>query len=151
MSAASPFPPSQVHPIPALSLYPLDESFISKYIHLNQRVKIGRETNANTVPGERNGFFDSKVLSRRHAEVWEEEGKVFIKDVKSSYGTFINGERLSPRGVESQPFELKTEDVVEFGIDIVGEDNKTIVHHKVIARVTCILTPEDALTAATPH
>ncbi|KIJ46037.1 hypothetical protein M422DRAFT_165804 [Sphaerobolus stellatus SS14] len=151
MAAANPFPPSQVppsHPIPALSLYPLNESFIPKYIHLNQRVKIGRQINAKTAPGERNGFFDSKVLNRQHAEVWEEEGKIFIKDVKSSNGTFINGERLSPKSVESQPFELKTEDVVEFGIDIVGEDNNTIVYHKVVARVTCILTPEDAVTAA---
>ena len=33
----------------------------------------------------------------------------------------------------------------EFGIDIVGEDNKTIIHHKVAARVTCIFTAEEAL------
>lgn len=78
MPAPNPFPlqapPS--HPIPALSLFPLNDSFIPKYIHLNQRVKIGRQTNAKTVPGERNGFFDSKVLSRQHAEVWEEDRKV---------------------------------------------------------------------------
>lgn len=65
-----------------------------------------------TIPGERNGFFDSKVLSRQHAEVWEEGGKIYIKDVKSSNGTFINSERLSLEGVESQPFELKTDDIV---------------------------------------
>jgi pSer/pThr/pTyr-binding forkhead associated (FHA) protein len=105
------------------------------------RVKIGRQTNAKTVPGERNGYFDSKVLSRQHAEVWEEGGKVrslvlciiyaskldrcmnvtffsalitqiFIKDVKSSNGTFVNGDRLSAEGVESDPWELKTEDRV---------------------------------------
>lgn len=33
----------------------------------------------------------------------------------------------------------------EFGIDIVGDDNKTIIHHKVSARVVCILTAEDAM------
>lgn len=37
---------------------------------------------------------------------------MFIKDVKSSNGTFINGERLSLEGVESEPFELKSEDMV---------------------------------------
>lgn len=42
------------------------------------RVKIGRQTNTKTVPGERNGYFDSKVLSRQHAEVWEEAGKVSL-------------------------------------------------------------------------
>ncbi|KAF8525040.1 hypothetical protein BU17DRAFT_41980 [Hysterangium stoloniferum] len=152
MPAPNPFPTSQgpPQPVPSLNLFPLNDSFIPKFIHLNQRVKIGRQTNAKSVPGERNGYFDSKVLSRQHAEVWEEDGKIFIKDVKSSNGTFINGERLSPEGVESQPFELKTDDIVEFGIDIVGEDNKTIVHHKVAARVTCVLSPDDALAAPPP-
>ncbi|KAG8872988.1 hypothetical protein FRB97_007135 [Tulasnella sp. 331] len=131
---------------PSLHLYPLNESFVPKQIALapqNGRVKIGRQTNAKTVPGERNGYFDSKVLSRQHAEIWEEGGKIYIKDVKSSNGTFINGERLSPEGVESEPFELKSDDTVEFGIDIVGEDNKTIIHHKVAAKVFCIFTPDD--------
>lgn len=66
---------------PALYLYPLNDSFIPKHISLNptgQRVKIGRQTNAKTSPGERNGYFDSKVLSRQHAEVWEENGKVCL-------------------------------------------------------------------------
>jgi hypothetical protein len=68
----------QQHPLPALYLYPLNDSFIPKHIHLppGQRIKIGRQTNAKTAPGERNGFFDSKVLSRQHAEVWEDSGKV---------------------------------------------------------------------------
>ncbi|CCM06360.1 uncharacterized protein FIBRA_08617 [Fibroporia radiculosa] len=137
-------------PLPALYLYPLNDSFIPKHISLlnNQRVKIGRQTNAKTVPAERNGYFDSKVLSRQHAEVWEESGKIYIKDVKSSNGTFINGERLSAEGLESEPFELKTDDIVEFGIDIVGEDNKTIVHHKVAARVVCVFSEQDAQAAA---
>ncbi|KAH9975375.1 hypothetical protein BGW80DRAFT_95026 [Lactifluus volemus] len=140
----------QQHPLPALYLYPLNDSFIPKHIHLppGQRIKIGRQTNAKTAPGERNGFFDSKVLSRQHAEVWEDSGKIYIKDVKSSNGTFINGERLSAEGAESEPFELKTGDIVEFGIDIVGEDNKTIVHHKVAARVVCVLTEQEAQYAA---
>ncbi|KAI0341540.1 hypothetical protein BDW22DRAFT_1346327 [Trametopsis cervina] len=144
---ASPLEPV---PYPALYLYPLNDSFIPKHISLinGQRVKIGRQTNAKTVPLERNGYFDSKVLSRQHAEVWEDSGKIFMKDVKSSNGTFINGERLSAEGLESEPFELKTDDIVEFGIDIVGEDNKTIIHHKVAARVVCVFTEQEAQAAA---
>ncbi|KAJ3853338.1 hypothetical protein EV368DRAFT_39120 [Lentinula lateritia] len=146
MPAPAPFP----SPFPALYLYPINDSFIPKHISLlhNTHVKIGRQTNAKTTPGERNGYFDSKVLSRQHAEVWEEGNKIFIKDVKSSNGTFINGERLSPEGLESDPYELKSDDNVEFGIDIIGEDNKTIVHHKVAARVMCILSEQDAQIAA---
>jgi hypothetical protein len=67
-------------PYPALYLYPLNDSFVPKHISLANgvRVKIGRQTNAKTSPGERNGYFDSKVLSRQHAEVWEEGGKVIV-------------------------------------------------------------------------
>ncbi|PFH47881.1 hypothetical protein AMATHDRAFT_114022, partial [Amanita thiersii Skay4041] len=151
MPAPAPFPSSQAQqPYPALYLYPINDSFVPKHIALlnNQHVKIGRQTNAKTAPGERNGYFDSKVLSRQHAEVWEEGSKIFIKDVKSSNGTFINGERLSPEGVESQPVELKSDDIVEFGIDIVGEDNKTIIHHKVAARVVCVFNEHDVQVAA---
>lgn len=69
---------------------------------------------------------------------------MFIQDVKSSNGTFVNGERLSNEGVESEPYELKSEDIVEFGIDIVSEDNKTVVHSKVSAKVYCVWNVEDA-------
>ncbi len=71
--------PTLLSALPALYLYPLNDSFVPKHIALStpgQRVKIGRQTNAKTTPGERNGYFDSKVLSRAHAEIWEEGGKV---------------------------------------------------------------------------
>ena len=75
---SSPAPSAAPVSLPALYLYPLNDSFVPKHISLvnNQRVKIGRQTNAKTVPQERNGYFDSKVLSRQHAEVWEDNGKV---------------------------------------------------------------------------
>ncbi|KZV94810.1 SMAD/FHA domain-containing protein, partial [Exidia glandulosa HHB12029] len=143
--------PSQPIPAPALALFPLNETFTPKVIALVGRVKIGRQTSAKTMPNERNGYFDTKVLSRQHAEVWEEDGKIWIKDVKSSNGTFVNQIRLSQEGVESEPFELHTDDIVEFGIDIVGEDNKTIIHHKVASRCTCILSHDDAQSFAAHH
>ncbi|KAK4683670.1 hypothetical protein P7C73_g6563, partial [Tremellales sp. Uapishka_1] len=149
-------PPSQPwgSPFPSLHLWPVTDHFIMKMIHLpdHQRdvrqIKIGRQTNNKTVPGERNAYFDSKVLSRLHAEIWQESGKMFIKDVKSSNGTFVNGERLSAEGVESDPYELKSEDNVEFGIDIVSEDNRTVVHHKVAAKVYVVFNQEDAALSA---
>ncbi|KAJ7694814.1 hypothetical protein B0H17DRAFT_1198971 [Mycena rosella] len=147
MSAPNPNPyPPQTNASPALHLYPLDDSFIPKRIALGggQRVKIARPPNTKTQPGERNGYFDSRVLSRQHAEVWEEGNKIFIKDVKSSNGTFINGERLSLEGRESEPYELKSDDILEFGVDIVSEDNKTVLHRKVVARVNCVFPPKSA-------
>lgn len=35
----------------------------------------------------------------------------------------------------------------EFGIDIVSDDNKTIIHHKVAAKVFLVLSHEDAIAA----
>ncbi|KAA8914652.1 SMAD/FHA domain-containing protein [Sphaerosporella brunnea] len=123
-----------------LMLISLNGTFDRKQIPLPyypEILRIGRQTNAKTTPTPINGYFDSKVLSRQHAEVWADKvtNKVWIRDVKSSNGTFVNGQRLSPENQESEAHELHSEDVLELGIDIVGEDNKTIVHHKVAARV----------------
>jgi hypothetical protein len=38
--------------------------------------------------------------------------QIYIKDLKSSNGTFLNGKRLSSAAHESAPFELKTDDIV---------------------------------------
>ena len=74
---------------PALHLYPLNDTFIPKQVSLyppgpHNRIKIGRQTNAKTVPAPNNGYFDSKVLSRAHAEVWCEGGKVILHFSRSS-------------------------------------------------------------------
>lgn len=122
-----------------LHLSPMNGTFERKTINVPfypDVLRIGRQTNAKTAPTPANGFFDSKVLSRQHAEIYaERNGRIYIRDVKSSNGTFVNGQRLSPENKESDPHELREQDVLELGIDIVSEDQKTIVHHKVAARV----------------
>ncbi|KAG9240722.1 cytoplasm to vacuole targeting protein-like protein Vps64 [Calycina marina] len=124
---------------PVLYLLSMNGTFERKSIsvpYYPDSLRIGRQTNAKTLPTSQNGFFDSKVLSRQHAEIWaERNGKVFIRDVKSSNGTFVNGARLSPENRESEPHELQSQDHLELGIDIVSEDQKTVVHHKVAAKV----------------
>jgi pSer/pThr/pTyr-binding forkhead associated (FHA) protein len=104
---------------------------------------IVRQTNTMTVPAENNGYFDSKVLSWQHlryerrlgryvgilSSIWyvlRGFGRSSLKTSRVPTGAFINGERLSPEGLLSEPYELKSDDIVEFAIDIVGEDNKTI-------------------------
>ncbi|KAI2611817.1 hypothetical protein GGR54DRAFT_643268 [Hypoxylon sp. NC1633] len=124
---------------PVLYLLSMNGTFERKTISVPfspETLRIGRQTNAKTVPTPINGFFDSKVLSRQHAEIWaDRQGKIWIRDVKSSNGTFVNGTRLSPENRESEPHELQTGDHLELGIDIVSEDQKTVVHHKVAAKV----------------
>ena len=122
-----------------LALLPMTGTFERKQIvvpFFPEVLRIGRQTNAKTVPTAVNGYFDSKVLSRQHAEVWgDRNGKIWIRDVKSSNGTFVNGVRLSPENRDSEPHELREQDTLELGIDIVSEDQKSIVHHKVSAKV----------------
>ena len=129
----------QIEPQPILVLRPLTGTFERKHIsvpYAPESMRIGRQTNVKTVPTPINGYFDSKVLSRQHAEVWATaEGNIMIRDVKSSNGTFINGNRLSAENRDSDPHPLREGDTLELGIDIVSEDQKSIVHHKVSAKV----------------
>lgn len=123
-----------------LALLPMTGTFERKHMLVPFRpdppLKIGRQTNAKTLPTPMNGYFDSKVLSRQHAEVIaDRNGKIWIKDIKSSNGTFVNGIRLSQENRESEEHELREGDTLELGIDIVSEDQKSIVHHKVSAKV----------------
>lgn len=58
-----------------------------------------------------------------------------MKDAKSSNGTYINGERLSQDGRESEPHELKRNDLLELGIDIANNDGSALLHRKISAVV----------------
>ncbi|KAF9360712.1 hypothetical protein BGX34_007597 [Mortierella sp. NVP85] len=81
-------------------------------------LKIGRFTDKQNLPNRIT--FKSKVVSRGHAEIFTESGKFFIRDTKSSSGTFLNHARLSPPGVESKPTPLKDGDVIQLGVDYQG-------------------------------
>ncbi|KAH3666729.1 hypothetical protein WICMUC_005546 [Wickerhamomyces mucosus] len=65
--------------------------------------------------------FKSKVVSRIHAEFYcDFNGNWFIKDCKSSSGTFLNHIRLSSAGVESLNTQLSNGDVLQLGMDFRG-------------------------------
>jgi hypothetical protein len=80
-----------------------------------------------------NLLFDTKVLSRNHAECYADtQGRVFIRDLGSSNGTYINGRRLSPDTVPSEPFQLIEGHELALGIDIRDETNADcIAYHRV--------------------
>ncbi|CAK3800475.1 E3 ubiquitin- ligase DMA1 [Lecanosticta acicola] len=88
-----------------------------------QVVKVGRYSERDHHTGDPATFpvgFKSKVVSRRHCEFWCTEGQWYIKDVKSSSGTFLNHVRLSSPGLESRPYPVNDGDVVQLGIDFKG-------------------------------
>jgi hypothetical protein len=67
--------------------------------------------------------FNSKVVSRKHAEIWAQDNEFYIKDTRSQSGTFLNAMRLSLPGEESKPFKIKNGDAVQFGVDRRGADD----------------------------
>ena len=51
------------------------------------------------------------MVSRRHAEFRQEDGKWFVVDLNSSYGVFVNGQRVS------SPYPIAAGSLVQFGTD----------------------------------
>lgn len=97
-----------------------------------------RDTNPNpppNVPSSAPVGFKSKVVSRRHCEFWCSNGQWYIKDVKSSSGTFLNHIRLSQPSVESRPFPVNDGDVIQLGIDFRGGEE--MIFRCVKIRVEC--------------
>ncbi|XP_020621903.1 sarcolemmal membrane-associated protein-like [Orbicella faveolata] len=116
---------------------PNSHPFEERRVPLTEPVKIGRSV-AKSRPATNNCIFDCKVLSRNHAILWYEDGKFFLQDTKSSNGTFVNNVRLSKGSEESEPKEIKSGDIVQFGVDVV-ENSKKVTHGCIVATVTLFL------------
>lgn len=136
VNAPSPPPPAEFRPTirfsqhqdpraprPSLMFTPLGRTLPTG----TEVIKVGRYSERETAPNQPANMstaapvgFKSKVVSRRHCEFWVEEGQWFIRDVKSSSGTFLNHVRLSPPNTESRPYPVKDGDIVQLGIDFKG-------------------------------
>ncbi|CCD25595.1 ubiquitin-conjugating protein DMA2 NDAI_0F02770 [Naumovozyma dairenensis CBS 421] len=65
--------------------------------------------------------FKSKVVSRTHGCFKVDEmGNWFVRDVKSSSGTFLNHQRLSPASTMSKDILLHDGDIIQLGMDFRG-------------------------------
>ncbi|KAF2027481.1 FHA domain-containing protein [Setomelanomma holmii] len=110
-----------------------DESAVIRVGRYSERDN-APETPASTPSAAAVGF-KSKVVSRKHCELWCKEGSWYIKDVKSSSGTFLNHIRLSQPNVESKPFRIKDGDIIQLGIDFRGGEE--MIFRCVKIRVEC--------------
>ena len=72
-------------------------------IPLDRDAVIGRAPDAGGIT------LDHPRVSRRHAEVRVSQGKVFLRDLGSANGTFLNGERITSHR------ELRTGDRIDIG------------------------------------
>nr|XP_014087318.2 sarcolemmal membrane-associated protein isoform X2 [Bactrocera oleae]XP_014087325.2 sarcolemmal membrane-associated protein isoform X2 [Bactrocera oleae]XP_014087333.2 sarcolemmal membrane-associated protein isoform X2 [Bactrocera oleae]XP_014087349.2 sarcolemmal membrane-associated protein isoform X2 [Bactrocera oleae]XP_014087358.2 sarcolemmal membrane-associated protein isoform X2 [Bactrocera oleae]XP_014087368.2 sarcolemmal membrane-associated protein isoform X2 [Bactrocera oleae]XP_03 len=109
--------------------------FQTRTINLTPNIecKVGRLI-AKSKASESNAIFDCKVLSRNHAVLWyTDDCKFWVKDTKSSNGTFINENKL---GTEAA--ELHFGDIVKFGVDVL-ENSRKEVHGCIIAFVKLYL------------
>jgi serine phosphatase RsbU (regulator of sigma subunit)/pSer/pThr/pTyr-binding forkhead associated (FHA) protein len=66
------------------------------------RLRIGRMADSEI-------HLDEAVVSRRHAEIYRDEGDYFVQDAGSRNGTLVNGKRIS------EPAKLGTGDVIGVG------------------------------------
>lgn len=100
---------------------------VIRRIKSKEQISIGRYTEKNKsaahAPQGSSApvVFKSKVVSRTHALFQcNEEGLWFIKDCKSSSGTFLNNIRLSQASQELTLWPLIDGDVVQLGLDYRG-------------------------------
>ncbi|KIK70037.1 hypothetical protein GYMLUDRAFT_67293 [Collybiopsis luxurians FD-317 M1] len=133
--------------------------FASKYIPLppNVRAVLGSQVDNNTgltvenrSSASTNGWFapchpangqgllvSSIPLSINHAEAWSADGQIYIRDLDSAFGTFVNGVKLTGE------IALKNGDTLRLGTHIDRNANTpayvTDEHLlPVVAKVTCV-------------
>ncbi|KAL9546884.1 hypothetical protein MBANPS3_006447 [Mucor bainieri] len=97
----------------------------SAVVHIGRSIAI--ENNKRPQPPlAKQMTFRSKVVSRTHAEIFVQGNKVYIRDLESSSGTFLNSRRLCGPNQRSQPFQLHDNDIIQLGVDYQGGTQGTI-------------------------
>ncbi|KAJ3047795.1 hypothetical protein HK097_011163 [Rhizophlyctis rosea] len=117
------------------SFHPLSNAFTQKRtikLTNGQCTPIGRHTEGGE-PVTSGLRFISKVVSRNHAVVFGVDGKLYIQDTKSSSGTFLNSQRLSPQQQESPRVELHDGDIIRLGEDC---EVNGVLHTSILMKVT---------------
>ncbi|GBC03792.1 hypothetical protein RclHR1_05320009 [Rhizophagus clarus] len=121
----SPPPPRTI----TINLFPLTDSieFAPKHLSFSpdQEIKVGRVSGSRNQKEAKpdNGVFSCDVMSREHALLKEENGKILIKDLKSTHGTFVNNVRLGDGTVESDWRVLNHSDIITFGHSVRRNQN----------------------------
>ena len=107
---------------PSLAFAPMTRTLPNEatVIRVGRYSERDQSPNANNTPSSAPIGFKSKVVSRRHCEFWCAQGQWYVKDVKSSSGTFLNHIRLSQPSTESKPFPINDGDIVQLGMDFRG-------------------------------
>lgn len=135
-----------------VTLAPLNNTFVKKVLILPpfpQTLKLGRPLTATsgsngvnasqTTASSNNGFFESRILSRTHAQLQlTEDNEVLITDLNSSNGSYLNDNKLQPM----KPYKIAQGDVITLGADIIPNNsnansgnNFNGIHRRIVALV----------------
>ncbi|KZV85294.1 SMAD/FHA domain-containing protein [Exidia glandulosa HHB12029] len=121
--------------MPTLTLDPLNGSFESRVLELGEDpIEVGRRSTPAQAAAQitrQNAYFTTKAISRRHALIWYSDGKIWMEDMGTPNGTYLNSVRLNA----NEPTELHDQDEVVFGMDFFHEG--ALIHQKIAARCTC--------------
>lgn len=132
---------------PMMTIYWADNSTFEFFIDQGP-LTICREgsgtTSANSIS------FDSKVISRVHAEISQKDSQFYITDLGSSSGTFVNNTRLSLAKEKSEPRQLSVTDEICLGVSLgpdlvsigLDKENEVTPDHRAIRFRS--RTPSDA-------
>ncbi len=104
-------------------------------VHKNQAI-VGR---SNPLMVADIDLFDDDAVSRTHARIWWQSRALWVEDLASKQGTFVNGVRLQSR------HQLKDTDVIQIG---TAEIHASIEESDFVTRTA--LTPKPDQSTATP-
>lgn len=92
-------------------------------IRMNREIIIGRSSDLDMVLVE-------DMVSRRHAKITSSEADVFIQDLGSTNGTFVNGEKVSRSRLSEGDRILVGTSIMK----VVGADERSFIHTEAEAR-----------------
>ncbi len=112
------------------SLHSLNGEHAGQVFPVSEQLVVGRSTNCSL-------FVPDRRMSRRHARFYAEGPNLFIEDLDSHNGSYVNGKRISRmqlfRGdvvrVGTTQFEVDSSRDGESGaVELVGDSNKMTAH-----------------------
>ncbi|KAI0463799.1 hypothetical protein LJB42_002805 [Komagataella kurtzmanii] len=129
-------PPELTTKLHVVKLVPLNKSFeLVKVLVVPdypKELELGRQAGSRAGTSLTNAYFASRTLSRSHASLFVKEGKLYVRDLKSSNGTFINDVRLEHK----KEYLLNVGDELTLGSTLESQP----LHKKIQVKVEKFLT-----------
>ena len=97
--------------------------------------------------------FTDPTLSRRHAEIWLENGQPFLRDLGSANGTWVNGQHLDHQPVALQPGQQIWLGHVPLGVTWAVDGSRTAMAQEIPPELKALIAArqqQQAQAAAAP-